>query len=152
MAAHRFTDAPDAVKLVSEFGERLERRRFERKKVLWAASVDLRGQRFEGMIVELSAGGARLKFAGPVADGEELTLVLKQLEALDAKVIWQRKGETGLQFLLAPDEVAARVRDRLGLQLTGAEATSPSRPTAPSSAPAVARHSPAVAGRPDSHR
>lgn len=134
MPAQRPMDATDLVKQVSEFGKRLERRRFERKKLLWAATVEVRGQRFEGIIVDFSAGGARIKFDAPVAAGEELTLILKQFEALGAKVIWQREGEAGLQFLLAPDEVAARVRDRLELHLTGAEPTRPPQPATPSAA------------------
>lgn len=108
------TDAKDLVKRVSDFGDELkERRRFERKKLLWAATVEVRGQRFEGTIVDLSAGGARIKFDAPVATGDELTLVLKQLDELGAKVVWQREGEAGLQFLLAPDEVAARIQQTL---------------------------------------
>ncbi|MGO8919763.1 MAG: PilZ domain-containing protein [Stellaceae bacterium] len=111
MPDDQITDAKDLLKRVSDFGEDLkERRRFERKKLLWAATVEVRGQRFEGMIVDLSAGGARIKFDAPVATGDELTLVLKQLDELGAKVVWQRQGEAGIQFLLAPEEVAAKIQ------------------------------------------
>ena len=107
------TDAKTLLQQVTEFGERLkERRRFERKRLLWAATVEVRGQRFEGMIVDFSVGGARLKFDAPVATGDELTLMLKQLDELGAKVVWQREGEAGLQFLLAPEEVAARLQQK----------------------------------------
>jgi hypothetical protein len=110
----RITDAKDLLQQVRQFGARLkDRRRFERKQLLWAATVEVRGQRFEGTIVDFSVGGARLKFDAPVAAGDELTLVLKQLDELGAKVVWQREGEAGLQFLLAPDEVAARVQEKL---------------------------------------
>jgi hypothetical protein len=131
MPEDRITDARDLLKQVADFGERMkERRRFERKRLLWAATVEVRGQRFEGTIVDLSAGGARIKFDAPVATGDELTLVLKQLDDLGAKVVWQREGEAGLQFLLAPDEVAARVQEKLALDLSRAEPKGQAAPQA----------------------
>lgn len=129
MPDDRITDAKDLLKQVSDFGERLkDRRRYERKRLLWAATVEVRGQRFEGMIVDLSAGGARIKFDAPVATGDELTLVLKQLDELGAKVVWQREGEAGLQFLLAPDEVAARIQQKLAFDVTETDEKKPAPP------------------------
>jgi hypothetical protein len=126
MPDDRITDAKDLLRQVSDFGERMkERRRFERKRLLWAATVEVRGQRFEGTIVDLSAGGARIKFDAAVAAGDELTLVLKQLDELGAKVVWQREGEAGLQFLLAPDDVAARIQEKLALDLGRGDANKP---------------------------
>ena len=139
MPDDRITDAKDLVKRVSDFGEELkERRRFERKKLLWAATVEVRGQRFEGMIVDLSAGGARIKFDAPVATGDELTLMLKQLDELGAKVVWQREGEAGLQFLLAPDEVAARIQQTLPVAASVAEELAADRPAAEPAPPVSA--------------
>jgi hypothetical protein len=156
MPDDRITNAKDLLKQVSDFGERMkERRRHERKKLLWAATVEVRGQRFEGMIVDLSAGGARIKFDAAVAAGDELTLVLKQLDELGAKVVWQREGEAGLQFLLAPEEVAARIQQKLPMEAIAAEARSGSAPVepaaslaaepAPASAPASTPSSPPAA-------
>jgi hypothetical protein len=126
MPDDRITDAKDLLKQVADFGEKMkERRRFERKRLLWAATVEVRGQRFEGTIVDLSAGGARIKFDAAVAAGDELTLVLKQLDELGAKVVWQREGEAGLQFLLAPEDVAARIQEKLALDLGRGEAGKP---------------------------
>jgi c-di-GMP-binding flagellar brake protein YcgR len=82
-----------------------ERRRFVRKRVLWAASIEVRGERLEGVITDLSAGGARLRFAAPLTEGEELRLILSEFDAMGAKVVWQRDGEAGVQFVLAPSEV-----------------------------------------------
>lgn len=141
MPEDRITDATDLVKRVSDFGEKMkERRRFERRKLLWAATVEVRGQRFEGMIVDLSAGGARIKFDAPVAAGDELTLMLKQLDELGAKVVWQREGEAGLQFLLAPEEVAARIQQGLpAADEASKPAAEPAKPIAPAAgAPAAA--------------
>src|SRR5690242_14757611 len=82
-----------------------ERRRFVRKRGLWAASIEVRGERLEGVITDLSAGGARLRFAAPLTAGEELRLILGEFDAMGAKVVWQRDGEAGVQFVLAPAEV-----------------------------------------------
>jgi len=140
------TDAKDLLKRVSDFGEELkERRRFERQKLLWAATVEVRGQRFEGMIVDLSAGGARIKFDAPVAAGDELTLVLKQLDDLGARVVWQREGEAGLQFLLAPDEVAERIQQMLPQDAPPVQAATPAAPEPRRPAPAAAKPRPAPA-------
>lgn len=118
MREDQITDAKELIAEVSAFGDKLkERRRHERKRLLWAATVEVRGQRFEGMIVDLSPGGARIKFDAAVAEGDELTLMLKQLDELGAKVVWRRQGEAGIQFLLAPEEVAARVQSKLAFDI-----------------------------------
>lgn len=149
MPDDRITNAKDLLKQVSDFGERMkERRRHERKKLLWAATVEVRGQRFEGMIVDLSAGGARIKFDAAVAAGDELTLVLKQLDELGAKVVWQREGEAGLQFLLAPEEVAARIQQKLPIEAIAGEVKSAPTPAEPAAATA-AEVAPAPAASPD---
>ena len=118
MPDDQIMDAKELINQVRAFHQEMkERRRHERKSLLWAATVEVRGQRFEGTIVDFSAGGARIKFDAAVCAGEELTLVLKQLDELGAKVVWQREGEAGLKFLLAPEEVAARVNSKLSLSL-----------------------------------
>lgn len=129
----QITDAKELLEQIHAFGDTLrERRRHQRKKGLWAATVEVRGQRFEGVIVDLSSGGARIRFDAAVAKGDELTLMLQELDALGAKVAWQREGEAGLQFLLAPEDVAARVQ-----RMMGPDAAPPSGGTAP--APATAK-------------
>ncbi len=112
------TDPKRLLERLDAFGESMkDRRRFGRKSLLWAATIDVRGQRFEGVIVDLSAGGARIKFDAPLAEGDELTVVLKRLDELGAKVVWQRGGEAGLQFMLAPEEVAARLQQLLAVEV-----------------------------------
>lgn len=143
MLDDRITDGKALIAEISAFGEKLEeRRRFERKTLFWAATVDVRGQRFEGTIIDFSAGGARIRFDAAVAEGEVLTLALKQLAELGAKVVWRRQGEAGLQFLLAPEEVAARVQGLLepGPGSDGpAEASAPAATALPSAAPPAAK-------------
>jgi len=108
------TDPKALLREIGAFGEKLrERRRFERQALNWTATVEVRGQRFEGVITDLSPGGARIKFDAAVQKGDELRLVLRQLNELGAKVVWQRQGEAGLSFVLAPEEVAARLKGKM---------------------------------------
>src|SRR5262249_36258537 len=106
----------------------------------WTATVEVKGQRFGGVVTDPSAGGARIKFDAAVQKGDELRLVLQQLNELGAKVVWQRHGEAGLSFVLAPEEVAAELRGKL----------SPTRAARPTAEPRPARMSvaPPAAGRP----
>jgi hypothetical protein len=103
------TDLRYLLSQIGSFREQIEeRRRHERKPVLWAATVEIRGKRCEGLIVDLSPGGARLRFDAEAETGDELLLVLDQFDTFGAKVIWQYDGEAGIHFVAAPADVAAR--------------------------------------------
>lgn len=118
MAERQITDARNLVAEVTALGATMrERRRHDRRSLLWTATIEVRGKRFEGTIVDLSPGGARLRFDAAVAQGDELNLVLKELDGLGGRVVWQREGEAGIQFMLAPEEITARVEGKLGLDL-----------------------------------
>ncbi|HYM04901.1 MAG TPA: PilZ domain-containing protein [Stellaceae bacterium] len=118
MSDQQITDAKELLERVNAFGVvAKDRRQFTRQSLQWAAKVEVRGERFEGTIVDFSEGGARIRFDAPVSTGDELTLVLKQLDDIGAKVVWQRQGEAGLKFLLAPDDVGKRIQSRFGTSL-----------------------------------
>jgi len=128
MAERQITDARNLVAEVTALGAAMrERRRHDRCSLLWTATIEVRGKRFEGTIVDLSPGGARLRFDAALTQGDELNLILKELDVLGGRVVWQREGEAGIQFMLAPEEVTARVEGKLGLDLRR-----PPRPAAPS--------------------
>ena len=128
MAERQITDARNLVAEVTALGAAMrERRRHDRCSLLWTATIEVRGKRFEGTIVDLSPGGARLRFDAALTQGDELNLILKELDVLGGRVVWQREGEAGIQFMLAPEEVTARVEGKLGLDLKR-----PPRPAAPS--------------------
>lgn len=113
MADGWITDRDALLNEVGLFAALRERRRFERRKLRVAANIEVKGERFEGVIVDVSPGGARIRFDTPLTVGDDLNLVLKELEQLGAQVVWQRRGEAGLRFLLAPDEVAPRLQQWL---------------------------------------
>ena len=103
------TDLHALLTQIDSFREQIEeRRRHERKPVLWAATIEIRGKRCEGLIVDLSPGGARIRFDAEAERGDDLLLVLDQFDSFGAKVIWQYDGEAGVHFVAAPADVAAR--------------------------------------------
>jgi hypothetical protein len=113
MPESQITDAKELLRRVTAFGAQLkEQAQVAHKEALWAATVEIQGKQFDGLIVDLSPGGARIQFAAAVSTEAEVTLVLNQLDALGATVVWQSEGKSGVQFLLAPEEVAERVRRR----------------------------------------
>ncbi|HEV2551521.1 MAG TPA: PilZ domain-containing protein [Stellaceae bacterium] len=118
MAERQITDARNLVAEVTALGAAMrERRRHDRRSLLWTATIEVRGKRFEGTIVDLSPGGARLRFDAALTQGDELNLILKELDVLGGRVVWQREGEAGIQFMLAPEEITARIERKLGLDL-----------------------------------
>jgi hypothetical protein len=142
------TDPKALLREIGAFGEKLrERRRFERQALQWTATVEMRGQRFEGVITDLSPGGARIKFDAAVRKGDELRLVLRQLNELGAKVVWQRQGEAGLSFVLAPDEVAARLKGKIPPPRSE-PALEPAPPAPPDDAPPAETDAPRLRTRP----
>lgn len=142
MAERQITDARNLVAEVTALGAAMrERRRHDRRSLLWTATIEVRGKRFEGTIVDLSPGGARLRFDTAVAQGDELNLVLKELDGLGGRVVWQREGEAGIQFMLAPEEITARVEGELGLDLRR-----PVAPAVPSEPPPPVPEAPSSGG------
>ncbi len=115
----------DAKALLDRLGLAAEdlknRRRFQRKSLLWAAVVETSNHRIEGILVDVSAGGAKLRMEGPLTVGDDVLLFVKQLDAIEARVVWMRPGEVGLEFRMAPAEIAERVQRRLTVDLTPRE-------------------------------
>jgi hypothetical protein len=119
------TDSQVLLKEVGELARLKERRRFERRKMPVAATIEVRGERFEGQIIDLSPGGARIRFDAPMAAGEELKVVLQELNQLGAQLVWRREGEAGVRFLLAPQEVAPRLEAVLAQEARSRAAPQP---------------------------
>jgi hypothetical protein len=129
------TDSQVLLKEVSRLAALKERRRFERRKLHVAATIEVRGERFEGQIIDLSPGGARIRFDAPLAAGEELNVVLQELNQLGAQVVWRREGEAGVRFLLAPEEVAPRLEAVLAQEARARAAPKPAPVPPPEAAP-----------------
>jgi hypothetical protein len=57
-------------------------------------------------VVNLSAGGARLRIEGAFVPGQELVLELAACGRYPGVAVWARGGEVGLKFTCDPAEVA----------------------------------------------
>jgi len=84
-----------------------ERRRHQRKTVLWSARVESKDGPSDCIILDLSLGGAKIKTdAAPVSAHQTVMLVIDRFGALRAEVVWSRRGHMGLRFTDSPDHVA----------------------------------------------
>ena len=98
-------------------------RRTVRKRVLWAAKLDVAGQRYDCIVVDLSLGGARLHVTAPVLKGEIVTLRLDRFGALSAEVMRQEERSIGIRFVEDPQRVAEIFGARLPLTTPPAAAS-----------------------------
>ncbi len=92
-----------------------ERRQFRRKAVIWAAKVEAKGGTFDCITLDLSLGGARLRFSDHVEMLEQVVLVLEKFGKFQGEIVWQTPTEIGVQFTEAPEAVAARFGNILPL-------------------------------------
>ena len=83
------------------------RRRHRRFSVLWTCRLGTGGERGDGAILNLSAGGAKLRVADPAACPAQLTIESKRLGRLDGRVVWRKDNLLGLAFLGAPKDIGA---------------------------------------------
>mgnify|MGYP001550368638 CR=1 FL=1 len=69
-----------------------ERRREQRQFVQCEARLETEGKSFTCTVIDLSLGGARLKVGAPLADQQQVRLVLDTL-SLQGQVIWQSEAD-----------------------------------------------------------
>jgi hypothetical protein len=86
-----------------------------RKRVLWAAQLQVSSKRYDCIVVDLSLGGARLHFAEPIEKGEKVVLLLDRVGNFGAEVIWQQERSIGVRFTDDPQHIAQRIGGRLPL-------------------------------------
>ena len=74
------------------------RRAQKRMKVMWSGTVR-RGERFaECQVLDISAGGAKIRIAGPCPVRSEVALITDRLGALPGKISWRRGDLAGIEF------------------------------------------------------
>jgi hypothetical protein len=103
--------------IISELSESevIALRRSVRKRVLWAAKLDVGGDRYDCIVVDLSLGGARLSVTAPVLKGEIVTLRLDRFGALSCEVVRQEERSIGVRFVEDADRIAEIFGARLPL-------------------------------------
>ncbi len=92
-----------------------ENRRYHRASVLWPATLLCRNNSFECVIFNISANGAKLMIKNSLEDKARVTLSSPRFGAFDGDVVWRSPGSLGIRFLLAPEQVAEVLGDKLPL-------------------------------------
>lgn len=75
-----------------------EARRAPRISVDCAAVLQLRGERHDGTLIDISTGGAGLRCGAPMVVGERVTVVVGQSIAMSGVVVWRTGKLAGIEF------------------------------------------------------
>jgi PilZ domain len=81
-------------------------RRFQRKRVVWAARLETASESFECIALDLSLGGARLRLSAPLVQRQRVRITFGRVGALGAEVAWVRPGMIGVRFVDGPEQIA----------------------------------------------
>ncbi len=84
-----------------------DRRRYKRAHVLFSGRLFSGKRDIGGLVLDLSAHGARVQFHEPIAANSAMTLRLAESVDLKVEVAWQNGNSLGLQFLEAPARIAS---------------------------------------------
>lgn len=79
---------------------RTDRRRHQRRRLLWSGKLRTwDGSILDCTILDMSAGGAKVRLEQPVVPGELVTLMSRRFGMRPARVAWMEDLIIGLQFL-----------------------------------------------------
>lgn len=90
-----------------------EFRRFRRKSVILACTLETARATAQCVALDLSLGGARVRVQERLEPLDQVTLVLPKFGRFPAQVVWRNPPEAGLQFSDPPEEVAQRFGDQI---------------------------------------
>lgn len=85
-----------------------EFRRFRRKSVILASTLETTHGTLQCVALDLSLGGARVRVQEKLEPQEQVTLILAKFGRFPGQVVWRTGAEAGLQFSDPPEEVAQR--------------------------------------------
>ena len=72
-------------------------RKFERKNVLFAASLKLGDKTYDCEIINISFGGAQLHLGRALKSGEKTVLEIDPFGSFDTEVRWSADGDIGIK-------------------------------------------------------
>jgi PilZ domain len=91
-----------------------ERRRAQRKRVLWSGQVEASDRLIDCAVLDVSLQGARVRFEDDSQlPGGPLAIAVSRFGTFQAEVVWGKDRMFGLRFL----ESVERVADTIGRQL-----------------------------------
>ena len=88
-----------------------ERRKSTRSPVFWPGRLVVDDEVFDGVILDVSADGARLRLEDPPDRATLVTLQNPRFGALHGKVAWRGEDALGLSFLDEPHRVARAIEE-----------------------------------------
>ena len=109
-----FTDPPEDLQRFLEAqlkdqADPAERREQARRSVMWGALALSSGLQFKCVVLNISAGGAKVRIAQPFSPGTPVTLMVTRFGEFPAIVVWESGEFLGLKFQEPPDVVARRL-------------------------------------------
>lgn len=84
-------------------------RTFNRRTVVWPATLVVNEYDFRSTVYDISQGGVRLKLDLPLAKGAQVSVKIKDCPALNAVVMWQASGFVGLNYTDDAPEVKSAI-------------------------------------------
>lgn len=91
----------------------MEQRRFRRCAVMWSACVFSAGRTIGATVLNVSAGGARIRLSDTAMLDDRATLSIKRFGDFAGRLAWRAGNEVGLEFLDPPERVVEKVGDTL---------------------------------------
>ncbi|WP_321397711.1 PilZ domain-containing protein [Emcibacter sp.] len=78
---------------------------FKRRTVVWPSTLFVGPHEFKSTLYDISLGGMRMKLDLPLARGAYVKVKIKELQKMDAQVVWHSSGFIGFKFVDDPDMV-----------------------------------------------
>lgn len=97
----------------SSFIDPSDRRRFPRTAVLWSGKIAAEGAEASCVVLNLSAGGAKVRVSDQAGFGDDITVTVGRFGDFCGKIVWKARDLLGISFTTD----AAEVRERLGATL-----------------------------------
>jgi hypothetical protein len=91
---------------MADMATRNDRRRHKRTRVLFSGCLVSGDQSVQGTMLDLSAGGARIRLTGPLAAPSAITLRLARRIDFHVEPVWSSGGIVGLRFREAPSRIS----------------------------------------------
>lgn len=88
-----------------------ERRKSARSPVFWPARLIVDSHAVDGMVLDVSADGARLHLEHPPELARTVTLQNDRFGELRGEVVWSDKDDLGLSFLDQPQRIVRKIDD-----------------------------------------
>lgn len=90
---------------MDDFKDEGYERDYPREKIKIAVKVEVDGQWFDGLIVNISPSGAMVKVEVILARGKDVVIDLGELGQFHATVAWCEGGAIGVRFNHDPSEI-----------------------------------------------